>query len=310
VTAINLALSGSAAGNYTANTTATTTADISAKGLTISGLAAADKVYDATTAATLTGGALIGTIHGDDVSLAVGNGAFADKNVGADKAVTVSGTSLSGADAGNYSVTVPGGLNASITPKGLTLAADDQAKLIGTADPALTYRTIGEGLLGSDTLAGALTRVPGETVAGSPYAITQGSLANSNYAIAFNNGILTINPAAGVVPPAVVVVPPPAVVTPPPVVVTPPPVVVTPPPVVVTPPVVVDPSPMLLAIMPVSPLLDDQGKEDNFLLVSYPSYRVDMRNEAISDQTLTKSLYEVQNGGINLPKRGIVERGY
>jgi len=43
------------------------------------------------------------------------------------------------------------------------------------------------GLQFTDTaagvLSGSLTRAPGETVAGSPYAITQGTLAaNSNYA--------------------------------------------------------------------------------------------------------------------------------
>ena len=46
-------MSGADAANYTANTTATTTADISAKGLTVSGVTADNKAYDGTTAATL-----------------------------------------------------------------------------------------------------------------------------------------------------------------------------------------------------------------------------------------------------------------
>ena len=46
-------------------------------------------------------------------------------------------------------------------------------------------------------LTGALTRAAGETVAGSPYAITQGTLvANSNYAISFTGSALTITKAA------------------------------------------------------------------------------------------------------------------
>jgi hypothetical protein len=41
---------------------------------------------------------------------------FADKNVGTGKAVTVSGYTLSGADAANYSIVQPTGLSADITP--------------------------------------------------------------------------------------------------------------------------------------------------------------------------------------------------
>ena len=43
-------------------------------------------------------------------------GAFADKNVGTAKPVTVTGYSLSGADAGNYTLVQPTGLTANITP--------------------------------------------------------------------------------------------------------------------------------------------------------------------------------------------------
>ena len=106
----------------------------------------------------------MGIVGGDAVSLTVGTGAFADQNVGTAKAVTVSGTRLSGADAGNYSVTVPSALTASITARGLTLVADDKEKLVGTADPALTYQIKGDGPIVGDTLSGALTRVAGETV--------------------------------------------------------------------------------------------------------------------------------------------------
>ena len=271
VTAINLALSGTAAGNYTANRTATTTADITPASLTAS-VTAANKVYDGTAAATITSRTVSGVIGSDAVSLSGGTASFDTKNVGTGKAVTVSGTTLAGADAGNYSLTAPGALTASITPRGLAVVADDQAKIVGTADPALTYRITGDGLLGGDTLAGSLTRVAGETV--DPYAITQGSLANGNYAIGFTNGTLTINPL----------------------------LVATPPPVAVDPvPGAIDPSPGFLAAMPIPSLLDDKERKDSFLLKIYPTDRVDMRNESISDQTLTTSLFEVQNGGIFMP---------
>ena len=48
--------------------------------------------------------------------------------------------------------------------------------------------------------AAELTRASGETVAGSPYAISQGSLAsNANYTISFADGTLTITKAVPVI---------------------------------------------------------------------------------------------------------------
>ena len=58
-----------------------------------------------------------------------GSGAFADKKVGTNKAVTVSGYSLSGADAENYTLTQPSYMSADITAKGISLtgiAANDK----------------------------------------------------------------------------------------------------------------------------------------------------------------------------------------
>ena len=61
---------------------------IKTKSLTITGVTASNKVYDGTTAATLTGGTLSGIINSDDVTLTDGTGEFADKNVGTGKTVT------------------------------------------------------------------------------------------------------------------------------------------------------------------------------------------------------------------------------
>ncbi|MCX7140217.1 MAG: MBG domain-containing protein, partial [Proteobacteria bacterium] len=89
-----------------------------------------------------------------------------------------------------------------ITPVSLNVAANPQSKVTGTPDPALTFgvaRLVNNPALGiADTtgsvLSGALTRIPGESASGGPYAITQGSLlANSNYTLGFtpNNLIIT-----------------------------------------------------------------------------------------------------------------------
>jgi hypothetical protein len=47
----------------------------------------------------------------------------------------------------------------------------------------------------NDALTGGLSRVAGETVAGGPYAINQGTLATPNYMISFTGNTLTITPA-------------------------------------------------------------------------------------------------------------------
>lgn len=90
--------------------------------VTISGITAQDKVYDGTAAATLTGGTLNGVTAGDHVQLDMTGvtAKFADKAVGTNKAVTVTGSfRLTGEDAYKYTLTQPTsaelGLTASIT---------------------------------------------------------------------------------------------------------------------------------------------------------------------------------------------------
>ena len=97
----------------------------------------------------------------------------------------------------NYTIHFTGS-SLTITPATLTITANPQTKVYGQPDPTLTYTATGFQF--SDTaasvLTGALARAPGETVAGSPYAITQGTLmANSNYTIHFTGSSLTITPA-------------------------------------------------------------------------------------------------------------------
>jgi hypothetical protein len=87
----------------------------------------------------------------------------------------------------------------------LTVTANPQTKVYGTADPTLTDTATGfvdstvDGVTIDDSAATAVTghlaRTPGETVSGGPYAITQGTLAARNYTIAFSAGTLTITPA-------------------------------------------------------------------------------------------------------------------
>jgi filamentous hemagglutinin family protein len=108
---------GGLASNYSLASGQTAAATIATKSLTISDMTAANKVYDGNTVATLDGGALNGLVGTETLGLAGHTGSFADKNVGMNKIVTVTGTTLTDGTglASNYSVTNPSGLVADIT---------------------------------------------------------------------------------------------------------------------------------------------------------------------------------------------------
>lgn len=123
VTLDGLSLSGLDAPNYKLAPVAPTTADITPRPITASGLAARNKVYDGTTSATFNGTATVVPIAGDNLSVAgTPIGAFADKEIGTNKPVTVSGLSLAGADAANYLLQPITGLSASITSALITIS--------------------------------------------------------------------------------------------------------------------------------------------------------------------------------------------
>ena len=109
-------------GNYTG--TASKTFQITPEALTVSGVAASNKVYDGTTTATITA-SLQGVADGDSVQLTTPAANFDTKDAGTGKAVTIAAGgsfTISGADAANYTLTQPAvsGLTADITPATLT----------------------------------------------------------------------------------------------------------------------------------------------------------------------------------------------
>ncbi|WP_165186690.1 YDG domain-containing protein [Caulobacter soli] len=105
--------------NYVLPTTGFGAGLINQATLILNGVTASNKVYDATTSATLntSGASIFGIVSGDDVSLsgAGATGTFATKNVGTGIAVTTAGFTLTGTAAANYTVGQPGGLTADIT---------------------------------------------------------------------------------------------------------------------------------------------------------------------------------------------------
>ncbi len=150
VTITGVTLGGAAAGNYSV-TQPSTTASITAKPLTVTGITAANKPYDDTTTATIdtTSAALVGIETNDTVTLDThaATGAFADAAKGTGKTVTVSGLALTGADAGNYSVTPPT-TTADITGKQLTVTGITASNKPYDGTAPATLDTTGATLVG------------------------------------------------------------------------------------------------------------------------------------------------------------------
>jgi len=117
---------GGLAANYTVAATATTTATIAPKQLILNATVN-NKVYDGTVNATLRSYGLSGFVGSETVSgVYTGSASFADKNVGSNKGVTITGiTLINGANGGlatNYAVSTAANSTASITPATLTIA--------------------------------------------------------------------------------------------------------------------------------------------------------------------------------------------
>src|SRR5262249_52439641 len=113
---------------------------------------ASNKVYDATTAATITSRTLTGVLGTEVVNYVGGTATFADKSVGTGKTVTATGLGLSGPDAGNYTVNSTATTTADITALALTGSITAASKVYdATTTAAIVTRTLG-GVLGTDAV--------------------------------------------------------------------------------------------------------------------------------------------------------------
>ncbi len=93
-----------------------------------------------------------------------------------------------------YRVISSGG-TLTVNPRAITVSADNQSRTYGDANPTLTYGITAGSLINGDSLSGSLTTVATTTSDVGSYDINQGSLGNSNYAITYQSGKLTINKA-------------------------------------------------------------------------------------------------------------------
>ena len=184
VTFDGLTLTGTGAGNYKLNrTNLTSTGTIAQRTLGVTFTTApVTKVYDGTTNAiaalskgehyTLTNFA---AGEGDGITI-TGTGTFADKNVGT-KAANFSALTLTGEGAGNYQLaTTTHTGTGEITPRDLTLTADEKSVTQGEALPAFTGTAAGfadgedESVFGTERLA--FTSTVADTNTPGSYAVT------------------------------------------------------------------------------------------------------------------------------------------
>ena len=122
VTFSGFSIEGNGASNYTLIQPAPVIATISPKSVTIENVAVSDKTYDGNRDATIANsGTISGIISSDNVTIQSGTGTFASADVGTGITVTFSSFSLSGDDAGNYTLSAqPASTTADITKANYT----------------------------------------------------------------------------------------------------------------------------------------------------------------------------------------------
>ncbi len=126
---------------------------ITPKALSIAGVTVNNKVYDGNTTATLGGEpSLTGVVDPDAVTLGGTPAAnFDTKDVGTDKAVTISGYLLTGADALNYTLNGLTGLKGDVTPLSITASISATSRAYnGNVDASVSCSPI--GIIGSDAV--------------------------------------------------------------------------------------------------------------------------------------------------------------
>ena len=114
-----LSITGPSQGDYKLNPNYVLTGVVDPASLPVAGLTAVNRVYDATTAAPLSGTASVTGIYASDATslglTGTAVGTFQDPHVGTGKSITVSGLSLTGTAKGDYTLSYPT-LTADVTP--------------------------------------------------------------------------------------------------------------------------------------------------------------------------------------------------
>ena len=146
----NVTISG---GGATTQDVATVSSTVAPKTLSITGATTTNREYNGSTTIEVGGGSISGVVQGDTVILGGSPaGTVTSAAAGTDKAVAVTGYSISGASSANYALTQPTGLTATINPKALTVAnAAVTSRAYDGTDVATITGTL-TGVVGSDAV--------------------------------------------------------------------------------------------------------------------------------------------------------------
>jgi len=193
---------GADAGNYTlSNATATTTANITPLAITVAATAA-NKVYDGSASATVTTLTSAGVLPGDTVTFSDTSAAFAGKNVGTDKTVTISGITSGGTDGFDYAINPVATASASISPLVITVSGTGTNKVYdGNVGDAVTLASpgivAGDVVSFDDTAATFANKNVGTGKTVTVSGITAAGADAGNYALGNTSAVTfaTITPA-------------------------------------------------------------------------------------------------------------------
>ncbi|MFD0778198.1 beta strand repeat-containing protein [Flavobacterium myungsuense] len=166
--------------NYTITQPTGLTADITSKTLTIIGISANNKVFDASTTASLSGTATLSGVETGDTVMLGGTpvATFASTAIATGIAVTVIGYTIGGADSVNYSLTQPTGLTADITSAAApTISTTGSLSAVNTTYGSASPSPATFDVSGVNMTAGILVTPPStnfevSTAIGGPYTNT------------------------------------------------------------------------------------------------------------------------------------------
>jgi gliding motility-associated-like protein len=201
--ASNFTISGTNASNYTLTQPTGLSANITEKGLTITGLTGTNKEYDGNRTVSVSGTAAYAGLENSETFSVLGTPSysFADAFVGNAKPITTTGYLPPNA---NYTVSQPS-ITAAITAKSMSVTATGPIMTIGTA---LTSGTSSTNFTATGTIAGesvtSVTLTPNaaglssSTASGASYTVTP-SLATGSGGFLASNYQITYNPFSGIV---------------------------------------------------------------------------------------------------------------
>ena len=201
-----MANDGNGGNNYSYTFIPDTTGVITAKALTVSaaGLTPNNKAYDGTNGATLVIGSptLTGVVSPDVVTLVTSGAAasFIDKHVGTAKTVNISGLTLGGGGAGNYSLTQPT-RSANVTARAITITAVTDTREYDGSVTSVGVPTLTSGTIAPGDSAPAWTQSFNSKHAGAGKVLTPAGLvtdgnSGSNYAYTYASATGVINKKA------------------------------------------------------------------------------------------------------------------